>query len=131
MKRTPLKRKTPLKAKTGLKRTTPLKAKQKTAKKLPGKYWSIFTDDLKTCYISGTTYRVHPHHVFGGSRKALSEKYGFILPLTATLHEGTKESIHENRAFDLDMKQQCYKYYLEHIGTKEDWLREFGKIWAA
>ena len=138
--KTPLKSYTPLKAHTSLARRTPLKAKtelkckQKSARKLKEPYRSIFTDDLSVCYITGDkesdTTHIHPHHIFGGPRKRLSETYGFILPLRSDWHEGTTYSIHEDRALDLKYKAMCEKYYINTLHkTKEDWISEFGQWW--
>lgn len=44
------------------------------------KCWSVLTDNMGRCYITGLNV-VAIHHVFGGSRKAASEKYGFLVPL--------------------------------------------------
>ncbi len=148
MKKTPLKRKTPLKAHTTLKSNSTLKAKtalkakstlktkstlkckQKTARKLSTPYKSIFSDSLDRCYITGATTNIHPHHIFGASKKALSEKYGFILPLRADWHEGTTYSIHQDRALDLKYKCLCEKYYITTLNkTKEEWIEEFGMWW--
>lgn len=134
--RTSLKTKTPLKAKTGisssatLKASSPLKSKQKTAKKLSGDYWSIFTKDMRTCFITGDTQRVHPHHIFSGGRKALSEKYGFMLPLRADWHEGTSYSIHQDRNLELKYKTLCENYWVSTLHrSKEEWIEEFGMWW--
>ncbi len=143
MKRTVLKRKTPLKAytrleartplkaKSNLKQSTPLKAKQKTARKLKTAYWSIFTDNMHRCVITGDIVDVHPHHIFGASRKTASEKYGFMLPLRSDWHEGTAYSIHQNRALELKYKVLCEQYWIDNLHkTKEEWLDEFGKWWS-
>ena len=141
MKRTPLKAKTPLKRKTTLKSNstlktktplkakTVLKAKQKTAKKSKEPYHSIFTDNLDICYITGTP-GADPHHIFSGPRKALSEKYGFILPLRRDWHEGTDYSIHKDRQLQLKYIKLCQDYYINVLGkTREDWIAEFDKYW--
>ena len=146
MKKTPLKRKTALKAYTPLKKNTSLKAykplksssglkcKQNTARKLNSPYWSVFTVNMKQCIITGcmedTYTRIHPHHIFGGSRKTLSEKYGFMIPLRSDWHEGSNYSIHNDRSLDLKYKCACEEYWLKTLGrTKDEWIVEFGKWW--
>lgn len=154
-----LKQKTPLKAKTGLKTysslktKSPLRAKQslrdsyaakiksgeKQVKKYNKpyrpkyKYKSVFTNDLNTCYITGESKKsgadIQLHHIFGASRKALSEKYGFILPLRADWHELEGYSIHQDRELDLLWKRRCQEVFITCYGTKEDFLCEFGKWW--
>ncbi len=132
MKKTQLKRKTALKARTaltshtGLRQKTPLKVRQKTAKKLKEPYWSIFTDNMDICAITGEK-GAEPHHIFNGANKELSEKYGFMLPLRRDWHRGTPYSIHENKDLRLKYRAECEKYYIEVLKkTREDWISEFG-----
>lgn len=143
-----LKSKTPLKAKTTLKAKQSLRdsyaAKVKAGIKKPKKtyqksyrpkykYRSIFTNDLDTCIMTGDTKAagadIHIHHIFGGARKAASEKYGFIIPLRADWHDLASYSIHQDRQLDLEYKRACEVFWEEEIGTKEEFIAEFGKWW--
>lgn len=36
---------------------------------------SIMQDE-KVCYITGRTDHLHKHHIFGGGRRKISEKWG-------------------------------------------------------
>lgn len=72
---------------------------------------------------------VHIHHVFGGARKALSEKYGFVIPLRADWHDMADYGVHFNKELDRRLKSDCEDYYLAHIGSREDFIREFGMWW--
>ena len=92
------------------------------------KLWSIFTNDLGRCYIT-KSYPVEIHHVFPGSRRKTCEKYGFIVPLYPTLHQNDPDSVHKapNRGLDLKLKQVSQRYYEEHYGTREEFIKEFGK----
>lgn len=96
------------------------------------KLWSIFTNDMDTCYKTGYTVGIERHHIFEGRQgfKKKSEEYGFIVPLY--------KGIHPNGAFledpqwmrlDHELKKACQEYYLEHYGTREDWYREFGRFY--
>lgn len=90
---------------------------------------SVLTDDLSKCYVTGLNV-VHIHHVFPGtSRRALSEKYGFIVPLHPTLHNLGPDSVHmnPNHGLDLKLKQECQTYYEAHYGTREEFIKDFGK----
>lgn len=139
MKRTPLKAKTPLKRKTplkaytplkssaGLTQRTPLKRKQKTARKLKEPYHSIFTDNMDVCVITGER-GAEPHHIFNKANKALSEKYGFMLPLRHDWHRGYAYSIHTDQELWNHYRVACQLHYITVLGkTKEDWIEEFGK----
>lgn len=142
MKRTPLKRTSTLKTKTPLQTGSSLQAayaaKIRSGEKQRYQYrpkptnrvhfYSIFTSDLKHCIITGSSH-VHIHHIFGGANKALSERYGFLLPLRPDWHVNTSYSIHQDRALELFYKTRCQQYYLKHYGSKEKWLQEFGKWW--
>ena len=94
-------------------------------------YRSIFTDDLKTCYISKTKSNVEIHHIFSGPRKAFSEKYGFILPLCSDWHTQAPYSIHRDRKLELEYKIKCEEYWLNTLNkSKDDWILECGKWWS-
>lgn len=92
------------------------------------KCWSVLTDDMGRCYITGLNV-VAIHHVFGGSRKAASEKYGFLVPLHPTLHTYSPDSVHmaPNRGLDLRLKQECQRYFEEHYGSREEFIEIFGR----
>ena len=146
IKNSTLQRKTPLKVKTPLKAKTSLRVsyaeKIKNSKKMVykykpksvnrKKYFSIFTKDFTRCVITGSTIdtaEIHIHHIFSGSRTALSEKYGFLIPLRSDWHSGKNYSIHNDRGLELKYKIKCEEYYLEHYGTKEQFIKEFDKWW--
>jgi hypothetical protein len=159
MNQTTLQRKTPLRAKTGLKTYKPLQAKSglkakqslrdsyaaklksgekkvKVSNKLyrpKYKYFSIFTDDLGQCYITGDTKEagadVHIHHIFNAANKSNSEKYIVIVPLRADWHDMASYGSHFDREFDVRMRRKCQDYWLEHYGTKEEFISVFGKWW--
>ena len=49
------------------------------------------------------------HHIFGKSERKLSEKYGFVIPLTPYEHNmGGHDCIHQNREFNLYWKQHIH-----------------------
>lgn len=92
---------------------------------LAKKLWSVFTDDMNSCYFTGSPY-VQRHHIFRGNNKARSEKYGFIIPLRHDLHLYSDKAVHENKEFDLKLKNMAKDYYVEHYGTEEEFAKEFG-----
>lgn len=90
---------------------------------------SIFTDDMEHCYFSKRG-DVERHHVFGGARRSISEKYGFVIPLHYSLHpNGANCMLSQDERNDLDLvlKQECQKWYLEHVGGMDSWMKEIGK----
>ena len=89
---------------------------------------SVFTEDMDHCYFTGSPC-VERHHIFGGNRKKLSEKYGFIIPLRPDLHpNGVFCTWNEDiRCLDIRIKQMAQKYYEAHYGSRGEFRREFGK----
>ena len=68
------------------------------------------------------------HHIFGKSERKLSEKYGFLIPLTPYEHNmGGIKCIHQNKEFDLYWKRKAQEYYEGNYGTRDDFRSEFGK----
>ena len=104
------------------------KPKQKRTKPRT-QYFSIFTSDLNSCYITKDTHDVHIHHIFGASNKDNSEKYGFMLPLRADWQNMADYGIHFNKELNLKYKRLCQEYWLEHFGTKEEFINIFKKWW--
>lgn len=90
------------------------------------KLYSVLTDDLKHCIITGDC-NIEIHHVFNASNRSLSEKYGFLVPLRSDWHNMTPYSIHMDQRFDESLKRKAQKYYEEHYGSREDFREEFGK----
>lgn len=108
----------------------PAKRKYQKAYKPAYPYRSIFTEDLKTCFISQRTDNVEIHHIFSGSRKHFSEKYGFILPLTSDWHTQAPYAIHRDRELELYYKRKCQEYWIDVLHkTEEEWIKECGKWW--
>lgn len=98
---------------------------------------SIFTDDLRTCYITGQSGHVEVHHVFGASNRTRSTFYGFTVPLLAPIHpNGAFKDNKQCKALtgktlkeiDTCLKQACQRHYEEVLGkSREKWIEEFGK----
>lgn len=81
----------------------------------------------KECIVCGTTLNLHLHHVFFGSRRKLSDKRGLTVYLCARHHNMSNEGVHHNRILDLKLKKFAQKYYEDNYGTREDFIKEFGK----
>lgn len=93
------------------------------------KLHSIFTDDLDTCIITGYSGGVERHHVFANARKGLCEKYGFIAPLRPDIHPNGVHCTWNDDIAEIDnyLKCKCQEWYEENIGTREEFIKEFGK----
>lgn len=94
---------------------------------------SAFTQDMNKCVITGR-YDVHRHHVFYGNTgtRKKCELYGYIMPVWWKLHEQSPIAIHEgnNKYLDLYFKKVCQKDFEEKHGTREDFIKVFGRSWA-
>lgn len=70
---------------------------------------------------------VERHHVFGGSNKKNSEKYGFIAPLRPDLHPNGVFAGQSAKLVDTELKQRCQRYFEEHCGSRKKFIEIFGK----
>lgn len=94
------------------------------------KLFSIFTDDMDKCIVTGRTDHIERHHVFGAFNRNRSEKYGFIAPLHASVHPNGAFCTAENwKELDGWMKAYCQEYFLKNIGNREEWYNEFGRFY--
>lgn len=92
------------------------------------KLWSIFTDDMNHCMYTGTA-PVERHHVFGGSNRAMSEKYGFTAPLRPDLHPNGVCAGEQAKYIDFDLKTRCQRYFEENHGDRKEFIQIFGRSW--
>ena len=88
--------------------------------------WSCFTGDMDHCYFTGAA-PVERHHIFGGSNRKNSEKYGFVIPLRPDMHPNGAKAGKNAADIDLKLKQMSQRYFEEHYGTRDDFRRIFGK----
>lgn len=87
---------------------------------------SVFTDDMDHCIF--TEYApVERHHIFGGSNRKRSEDYGFVVPLKPDLHPNGVHAGKCAKEIDAYLKMMAQRYYEENFGSREDFIKEFGK----
>lgn len=88
---------------------------------------SVFTDDMDTCIFTGSPY-VERHHIFGGSNRKSSEKYGFVVPLRYDLHpNGARADQRYAAEIDSHLKKMAQEYFEEHCGSREAFRQIFGR----
>ena len=88
---------------------------------------SVFTDDMDSCIFTGSPY-IERHHIFGGSSRNASEKYGFVVPLRYDLHpNGARADRRYAKQIDTHLKEMAQTYFEEHFGSREDFRAIFGK----
>ena len=78
------------------------------------------------CIFTGYT-PVERHHIFGGANRKKSEKRNFVVPLRPDLHPNGVNAGKHAKAVDLYLKDMAQRYYEEHIGTREEFMSEFGR----
>lgn len=88
--------------------------------------WSVFTDDMDKCIYTGSTC-VERHHIFGAANRDRSEKYGFVVPLRPDLHPNGAFAGQSAKLIDIELKQKAQHYYEEHHGSRQEFIKEFGK----
>lgn len=106
------------------------KAKEKPTRATGGimkKLYSVFTDKMDACIFTGS-YEVERHHIWGGTNRKNSEKYGFVVPLRPDLHpNGARADIRHAKQIDTHLKQKAQRYFEENCGTREEFMQIFGR----
>ncbi len=82
--------------------------------------------DNKQCYITGQVINLHRHHVFQGSRRKASEKWGCWVWLTAEMHNMSNKGVHFNRELDMRIKQDMQRAFEVKHGH-DKFMEVFGK----
>lgn len=90
------------------------------------KVFSVIQPNLDYCYITNNP-NVAIHHIFGGANRDRSGRYGFILALRPDWHNMSDYGVHFNKTLDLKFKGIAQKYYESNIGTREQFIKEFGR----
>ena len=85
---------------------------------------SIFTDDLKSCYICGLKGIYRPacdkHEILGGAKRKNSMVFGYVLPLCRDCHI----SFTRNYVLKKMWAKRCQIYHEKKYGV-EDWMNHF------
>lgn len=82
----------------------------------------------KKCFICGTTRNLEKHHmIHGWANRKLAEKRGLWCWLCNCHHTGGETSPHRNSEVDLYLKRIAQTAYEGEIGTRKQFIDEFGK----
>ena len=88
---------------------------------------SILTGYPNECRICGSNFMVERHHIFYGvANRKLAERYGCWCYLCRYHHTGDK-GVHFNKDLDLKLKRQCQQAWMAKYGSKEDFVKIFGR----
>lgn len=91
---------------------------------------SIIQPNKTYCYLcSSSTEALDEHHVFGGSRRKLSEKYGLTVYLChSRCHIFGANAVHANAEVSRRLQATVQRKAMEYYGWSEDEFRQiFGK----
>lgn len=80
----------------------------------------------KECYICQSP-NVELHHIFLSANRKLSDKYGLTVYLCHYHHQDHKQGVHHNKDLMQKLHEVGQKYFEEHHGTREDFMRLFGR----
>ena len=88
---------------------------------------SLISNERK-CFICDTTLGLHKHHIFfGTANRKPSEKYGCWVYLCGEHHNLSNAGVHFNRELDLVFKRECQKRWEKQFGSREDFIKTFGR----
>ena len=80
----------------------------------------------KRCYVSGAEYNLDSHHVFKGSRRKTSEKYGLKVWLRHDIHLDMHDHRKPYETLENDLKIVAQQAFEDNGGTREEFMAHFG-----
>lgn len=80
----------------------------------------------KRCFITGSEFNLHDHHIYTGRNRRASEQYGFKVWLRADWHNMADYGVHFNKALDLHLKRTCQTKF-EETHTRAEFMEIIGK----
>lgn len=84
-------------------------------------------DNMESCLICGSP-EVEIHHcIHGTANRAKAEKYKLVVPLCGYHHRGWERAPHRCKDMDDYFKRMAQTYFELNIGSREMFMKEFGK----
>lgn len=80
----------------------------------------------KKCYMCGSVRWLELHHIFGGSNRKKSTKYGLVVYLCHSCHNEPPLGVHFNKKRMNWLREKGQLAFMQHYPNK-DFLKEFGK----
>lgn len=80
----------------------------------------------KECYITHDINNLHKHHIFGGSNRKYSEKYGCWVWLRADWHNMASYGVHNDINLMKKLRRECQAKF-EEIYDHETFMKIFRK----
>ena len=114
-----IKKNAQLQEKTSPKKTK-MHNKSKKLAKLERDRFSVFTDDLTTCYLCGKP-KNDLHELLDGRNRINSIKYGYVIPVCRLCHS----QIQNNADFKNIWAKKAQEHFEDNIGSRDEFLRIF------
>ena len=82
----------------------------------------------KECYITGSSYNLHKHHIYAGNNRKISEREGFWVYLIGYYHNQSNDGVHGKNGHELDLKLKmaCQRKY-EETHSREEFIQLIGR----
>lgn len=87
---------------------------------------SILTDNWEKCYLCPKPAQ-QVHHIYAGSRKKASERYGFKIPICADCHTLGPRAVHRCPEVDRWLKRECQLEFERQGGSRFEFVRIIGR----
>ena len=82
----------------------------------------------RICFVCGTTFNLHKHHIFGGANRSQSEKDGCWCYLCGTHHNLSSKGVHFNKELDTQLKQICQTAWeITYNKSDLDFIKAYGR----
>ena len=82
---------------------------------------------VDACVVCGFAPTEKHHVIYGTANRAKSDKYGFVIPLCRKHHNEMHAK--PNTGLDLKWKQEAQRYFETYYGSRENFIKEFGRSW--
>jgi hypothetical protein len=81
---------------------------------------------MEHCYICGRPRQAIHHCLHGTANRKHADRLKLVIPICFECHQGAN-GIHNNRKLDLRVIRCAQRKFEEKLGTREDFIRIFGK----
>lgn len=88
---------------------------------------SILNTEKGVCYLCAVRGYTEEHHLFGGSNRKFSEKYGLKVFLCIYCHREGREAVHKNREIRGRVQAAGQRAFEKTYGSRTEFMRIFGR----
>ena len=83
-------------------------------------------DLYRVCALCGSTRNIEEHHIFGGSNRRNSTRYGMVIDVCSTCHRTGPKAIHNNDTLRRKLMQDGQRRF-EETHTRAEFMKIFGR----